>query len=277
MSREKVETLSHESKSWRTPLVHFNNAGCSPMPEEVLKTVVHHLRLESELGGYLAAECEADKIDSVYSKIQQLIGCDDPTEIALVESATVAWTRVFYAICDTYLGSGSVILFSQLEYAANVVAIEKIAREKEYTTAMMKSVTKFGIVDVDALRDHLIEIMSSKKIPCILVCVTHIGTNCGLINPVNEIGEMIQALMKSREEKICIFYLVDGCQSVGQIEVNVRDMKCHALSCTGRKYLRGPRGKFLIEFLFGWIFHASELLIVGQIHKELDSYTYRKV
>ena len=59
-------------------------------------------------------------------------------------------------------------------------------------------------------------------------------TNSGLIQDVYEVGRICE----SRDT----VYLVDACQSVGQIPIDVKRMKCDFLSVTGRKFLRGPRG-----------------------------------
>ena len=81
-----------------------------------------------------------------------------------------------------------------------------------------------------------------------LVAVTQIPTNSGLVQDVTSIGTMCRA----RD----VLYLVDACQSVGQMPVDVEAMGCDFLSATARKYLRGPRGA-------GFLYVSDRVLSAG--------------
>jgi selenocysteine lyase/cysteine desulfurase len=59
------------------------------------------------------------------------------------------------------------------------------------------------------------------------------------MQPVETLGEIAEAAGVS--------YLVDGCQAVGQLPVDVAKLRCDFFSATARKFLRGPRG---IGFLY---------------------------
>ncbi len=208
-------------------LIHFDNAGASLMPRCVFDAQKDHLQLEAALGGYEAARLKQVEIDAVYASVARLLSCRQD-EIALVENATVGWTMAFYAIP---FAAGDRILTAEAEYASNYLAYLQLKAEKGVEVETIPS-TADGELDVGAL-----ESMIDERVK--LISVTHVPTNGGLVNPVEEIG----AIARAHD----ITYLVDACQSAGQLPLDVDAIQCDLLSATGRKYLRGPRG---IGFLY---------------------------
>lgn len=207
----------------------------------------------------MAASMVADEMSQVYENIADLIGAQ-ASEIALVESATVASTRLFYSFVEASV-KRNIILVSQVEYAATVVAAVRYASMKEnWEVHMIPSHLGTGKVDLERFSSIIEGRESIDPDRIALVCVTHIPTNSGIVNPVEEIGESIQAYNKNRNENNRMFYLCDACQSVGHIPVDVRNIKCDGLVGTGRKYLRGPRGTgflFISEKCNVWPAHVD--------------------
>ncbi len=266
---------NHSNQYWH----HFNHAGASPSPTSVLERVNRHTELEQKIGGYSAAEAVSHEINAIYQNIATLIHADSEHEIAILESATVAWTRAFYAMAEKQLRDDparNVIIISDAEYAANVVAACQWARTHKWTVLSIPSSTMLaqdgdevidtssGMVDPKVLQqmlagnydyttpeDGLMTRLDPTRIA--LVCITQVPTNSGIVNPVDEIGSQISTHNSQNKDLGQLFYLVDACQAVGQLDVNVQDIQCHALVATGRKYLRGPRGT-------GFLYIASTIL-----------------
>ncbi|MYW93700.1 aminotransferase class V-fold PLP-dependent enzyme [Amycolatopsis rubida] len=203
-------------------VTHFNNAGSALPPARVTDTVIDYLRTESLLGGYEAAEQAKDRINGVYTSVARLLNAA-PDDIALSDNATRSWQAIFYALP---FGPGDRILTASAEYASNAIAYLQIARRTGATVEVVDS-DETGQLDVDDLRRR---IDSDVK----LIAVTHVPTQGGLVNPAEEIGAV------AREAGIP--FLLDACQSAGQLDLDVERIGCDALTSTGRKYLRGPRG-----------------------------------
>ena len=214
-------------------VAHFNNAGASLMPIPVLDVQIEHLKLEASIGGYEAAAAAAVRCEAVYASVSKLIHAD-VDEVALVENATVAWDMAFYSLP---FDKGDRILTSEAEYAANYIAYLHVAKR---TGVVVESIpcTNSGEVDTKALEDMIDDRVK-------LISITHIPTNGGLVNPASEIGR----IAKTNN----ITYLLDACQSVGQLPIDVDELGCDILSATGRKYLRGPRST-------GFLFVRKSLL-----------------
>jgi cysteine desulfurase / selenocysteine lyase len=206
-------------------VAHLNNAGAALPPTPVTDAVIAHLRREAEIGGYEAAHAAREQVEHTYDAIARLIGCH-ASEIAVVENATRAWDMAFYGLS---FAPGDRILTARAEYASNVIAFLQVARRTGAVVEVIEN-DESGQLSVSDLRRRL----SNNDGPVKLVAITHVPTQGGLVNPAEEVGAA------TREAGVP--YLLDACQSVGQMPVDVERIGCDLLSATGRKFLRGPRG-----------------------------------
>jgi selenocysteine lyase/cysteine desulfurase len=208
-------------------LTHLNNAGASLSPTPVLEAQLAYLRQEAADGGYETAEAHQQTVEASYEGIGALLGAQRD-EIAVVDSASRAWHLAFAAL---RLGAGDVVLADRAQYVSNALGLLQAAQRSGVEVVVLPN-DEHGQLSVDALRERLDDRVR-------LVAVTHMPTSGGLINPVAEVGALTRAAG--------VPYLLDACQSVGQLVVDVEAIGCDFLAATARKFLRGPRG---VGFLY---------------------------
>ncbi|MEO8589966.1 MAG: aminotransferase class V-fold PLP-dependent enzyme [Flavobacteriales bacterium] len=203
-------------------VIHFNNAGSGLLSQPVLDTVLQHTQLEAMMGSYEAAAQKADALQGVYTSFAQLLNCASD-EIALTDGATQSWHRAFHSVP---LAKGDRVLTANNEYNSNWLSLRRTCDKLGCSLEVVPS-DENGLLDVKALTNMLDDRVK-------LVAITQITNSNGMVNPVEEVG----AALRSSNA----IYLLDACQAVGQMPVDVEGIGCDLLSGAGRKFLRGPRG-----------------------------------
>ena len=224
--------------------IHLNNAGASLMPSPVIKAIEDHIQLEAHMGGYEAAKEKKNEINDFYHVAAKLIHCHR-RNIAYTTNATDSYAR---AISSIPFEKDDVILTSQDDYVSNYIAMLSLVKRFGVHVVTVPNSPSGGI-DITAAESLIV------KHKPVLFSLTHIPTSSGLIQPVSKIGELCR--------QYGVLYLVDGCQSIGQLSVDVNSCRCDFMSFTARKFLRGPRGA-------GFLFVSDRVLDLGLYPLFLD-------
>ena len=203
-------------------VIHVNNAGSALPPSVVTDTVVDYLRREEAIGGYETADERHDQLEAVYDSLGALVGAPRD-HMAVIENATRAWDMAVYGYP---FEKGDRVVTCRAEYSSNVLALLQLQRRFGIEIVLVDD-DEHGQIDLDQVDAELAK-------GAAMMAMTHIPTSGGLINPAEAVGALC--------EKHGVFYVLDACQSAGQVPLDVAAIKCDVLSGTGRKYLRGPRG-----------------------------------
>ena len=225
---EEIEKFRKETAGTKH-VVHLNNAGSGLMPDVVTQAQLDHIKLESEVGGYEAAALQATVVQNCYELAAKLFHCKS-SNIAFASSATDAFAK---ALSSIPFERGDVILTDCDDYASNQIQFLSLQKRFGVKIVRINNATTGG-VDLNDLEEKL------KKYRPKLLAITHIPTNSGLVQPVKQIAAIYR---KHREQhQGTSWYVLDACQSAGQLKLDVQELQCDFMSLTCRKFLRGPRG-----------------------------------
>lgn len=203
--------------------MYFNNAGAGILSEATFNIVVDHMRLEMEFGAYKAANMQSERVQDFYKNAAELLNAANKEEIAFIDSASRGWNLVMYGLNIT---DKDTIVTLESEYGTNLLTVYDIAKNTGCSVEVVKCKDD-GTADIKAVEYAL-------QNGGTVLALSHVAAQGSIVNPVVELGDLAA--------KYGVIYIVDGCQAVGQLKVDVQAIQCHAYMAAGRKWLRGPRG-----------------------------------
>ncbi len=227
--------------------IFLNSAGSSLMPNQVLDRMKSYLDEEVKYGGYKLYDIYQGEINEFYLEAAKMLNCQ-PHNIAYTFNATDAFAQAVFSIP---FEKGDVIITSDDDYISNHLQFNALYRRFGVQTIRVNNLEN-GELDLVHL-ERLIREHNPK-----LVSITHVPTNTGKVQDVESAGNLCEAHD--------VLYIVDACQSVGQMPVDIKKIKCDFLSVTGRKFLRAPRGT-------GFLFVSDRVLKMGLTPLRLDGWS----
>ncbi|MGI2902786.1 cysteine desulfurase [Tolypothrix sp. VBCCA 56010] len=216
------------------PLIYLDNAATSQKPLLVLNRLrdyYEQYNANVHRGAHTLSAKATDAYEATRDKVAKFINAASRQEIVYTRNASEAINLVAYSWGMSNLQPGDEIILSVMEHHSNIVPWQLVAQK---TGAVLKFVelTPEETFDLEQFKTLL-----SEKTK--LVSTVHVSNTLGCINPVQEIC----ALAHEYGAKV----LIDACQSVPHMPVDVQEIDCDWLVASGHK-MCAPTG---IGFLYG--------------------------
>src|SRR5437870_7012095 len=224
--------------------IHLNKAGAALMPQVVLQAITTHLEREAAIGAYEAEDEAEPRVRETYELLGRVVGAA-ARNMAIVENATVAFSQ---AVSAFDFRPGDRIVTTRADYPSNQLTYLSLARRAGVETVRADDLPEGGVDPASVRR-----LASHPRTR--LVALSWVPTNSGLVQDAALVGEVCTELG--------VPYLIDGCQAVGQLAVDVAALRCDFLAGTGRKILRRPRG-------IGFLYVSDRMLERGAFPLFLD-------
>ncbi|WP_017717496.1 SufS family cysteine desulfurase [Kamptonema formosum] len=215
-------------------LVYLDNAATSQKPLQVLETLREYYdQYNSNVhrGVHTLSARATSAYEEAREKVSRFVNAASYQEIVYTRNASEAINLVAYAWGLSNLQRGDEVILSVMEHHSNLVPWQLMAQK---TGAVLKFVE---LTETEEFNLEQFKSLLSDKTK--LVSVAHVSNTLGCINPVREIAKLAH--------KYGAKVLIDACQSVPHMQVDVREMDCDWLVASGHK-MCAPTG---IGFLYG--------------------------
>jgi len=209
-------------------LVYLDNAATSQKPQSVLHALNHFYEFENAAvhrGLYKLSAEATRRYEEVRNKVAKLIGAASGKNIAFTKGTTESINIIAQGFLKRRLQKGDNVVISALEHHANLIPWQQVCKQTGAALQVIP-VDQNGDLALDKL-DSLLDGQTK------LVSVAHISNVLGTINPIGEI------ISKAHKKNIPV--LLDGAQSVGHCNVDVRQLKPDFVAFSAHK-MYGPTG-----------------------------------
>jgi cysteine desulfurase / selenocysteine lyase len=209
------------------PLVFLDSAASSQKPIQVIEAMDDYYRryhANIHRGVYHISELATEAYEEARAKVARFIGSPSPAECIFVRNATEGINLVAYAWGRRNIRAGDVIVLTEMEHHSNLVPWQILAHEKDARLRFVP-VTDDGLLDLT----HLDDLLDDAK----LFAFTAVSNTLGTINPVKH--------LTARAHEAGAVVVVDACQSVPRMRVDVREWGADFIAFSAHKML-GPTG-----------------------------------
>lgn len=216
------------------PLVYFDNGATSQKPKQVIDSLVNYYSTYNSnihRGVHALSQKATDAYEHARNTVQLHLNAKKSCEIIFTKGATEGINLVAQSFAENNLKSGDEVLVTAMEHHANIVPWQMVC-EKTNAKLVVVPINKNG----ELIFEEFEKLINSKTK---IVAVTHVSNALGTINPVKEITVLAH--------KFGAKVLVDGCQAVQHMAINVCDLDCDFYCFSGHKIF-GPTG---IGVLYG--------------------------
>lgn len=216
------------------PLVYLDHAASAQKPIAVIEAqreYLMHYHANVHRGVHALSQQATDAFEQARVSVQQHLGAAASNEIIWVAGATDGINLVAQSWGREHIGPGDTILITEMEHHANIVPWQMLAEERG---ARLEAV---GVLDDGSL--DLADFQEKLKVGPKLFAFSHVSNTLGTINDA-------AALTKQAQEAGAMV-LIDGCQAVPHMAVDVVELGCDFYVFSGHKTY-GPTG---IGVLYG--------------------------
>ena len=210
------------------PLVYLDSAASAQKPQcvlDALSSAYSETYANVHRGLHYLSEASTDAYEAVRGKVASLINATDPAEVVFTSGATMSLNLIAHAYGNTYLSEGDEVLITVAEHHANIVPWHLLG-DRVGSATIAAPVNEDGSFDLDIFKSYITERTK-------IIAIPHVSNVLGTVFPVSEI-----AALAHENGAICV---VDGCQGVTHMPVDVNALGCDFYVFSGHK-LYGPSG-----------------------------------